>query len=483
MADGNVGAAAAANPSTLSFIFSLVDIQPPPTNIPRRSTHPVPRTGIAASVTEPIDTNKFYANFMLGTQGQPVWTHPYSLQWAKGSGNAKSWGMAISHTERSQLAYAPGSAPVQYFLNPIGIQSVIMSAKELTSSTTLTLDTMRSLSVNANLGLPGSSTPLITFPLTQGMGFVTGVYKSATPMIQSSVFFRTFTGPSALGSTYKYTVTLEDGKQWLIYVTPTTASLGGKLTLNSNSVIMGTAGWSGIIQIAKNPAGSSGEAVYDKSAGVYATRNSLAGNANGKVGTYTFTWVRAGLLYRTLLMFALPHHLASFDSGTAGAKTVLQLQTTTKGLAVGILYNKWTMVESNMPVDMDFAPWTPSKGSIKTVSSAAKAAINNAAASELAQDFNAQTNLDSMYFSGKGLAKFAFIIYAARDLGGNTGQAAAGLIKLKNAFAVFVNNQQTNPLVYDQVWKGIVSSAGYADSGADFGNTYFNDHHFHYGYL
>lgn len=33
-------------------------------------------------------------------------------------------------------------------------------------------------------------------------------------------------------------------------------------------------------------------------------------------------------------------------------------------------------------------------------------------------------------------------------------------------------------------WGGVVSSATYAtgDSGADFGNTYYNDHHFHYGY-
>jgi endo-1,3(4)-beta-glucanase len=34
-------------------------------------------------------------------------------------------------------------------------------------------------------------------------------------------------------------------------------------------------------------------------------------------------------------------------------------------------------------------------------------------------------------------------------------------------------------------WGGVVSSASYAtgDSGADFGNTYYNDHHFHYGYF
>lgn len=34
------------------------------------------------------------------------------------------------------------------------------------------------------------------------------------------------------------------------------------------------------------------------------------------------------------------------------------------------------------------------------------------------------------------------------------------------------------------VWGGIVSSGSYVtgNAGADFGNTYYNDHHFHYGY-
>jgi endo-1,3(4)-beta-glucanase len=41
-----------------------------------------------------------------------------------------------------------------------------------------------------------------------------------------------------------------------------------------------------------------------------------------------------------------------------------------------------------------------------------------------------------------------------------------------------------HPLVYDEVYKGIVSSEGFhrKDAGADFGNTVYNDHHYHYGY-
>jgi endo-1,3(4)-beta-glucanase len=39
-------------------------------------------------------------------------------------------------------------------------------------------------------------------------------------------------------------------------------------------------------------------------------------------------------------------------------------------------------------------------------------------------------------------------------------------------------------VIFAAAWGGIVSSASYktGDAGVDFGNTYYNDHHFHYGY-
>ena len=56
----------------------------------------------------------------------------------------------------------------------------------------------------------------------------------------------------------------------------------------------------------------------------------------------------------------------------------------------------------------------------------------------------------------------------------------AGLQNLKNAFMRFVENRQQFPLVYDEVWGGVVSTQAYitGDPIADFGNTYYNDHHF-----
>lgn len=143
------------------------------------------------------------------------------------------------------------------------------------------------------------------------------------------------------------------------------------------------------------------------------------------------------------------------------------------------------MQEQSLPLDIGFAPWTPGTGSRSTLSAAAKQLLHQVATSEINQDYNAQTNLDSMYFSGKALAKFGMIVYTTHDILGEPDLATLGLNQLKSAFAVFSTNQQIHPLVYDTVWNGVVSSGSYVtgDPLQDFGNTFYNDHHFHYGYF
>lgn len=71
------------------------------------------------------------------------------------------------------------------------------------------------------------------------------------------------------------------------------------------------------------------------------------------------------------------------------------------------------------------------------------------------------------------------------DLLNDVAAGQVALTRLQTAFAVFAMNRQRFPLLYESAWGGLVSSATYSsgDPGADFGNTYYNDHHFHYGYF
>ena len=374
------------------------------------------------------------------------------------------------------VADIPGS-PASNYINPLGIQHLIFSAAEFSESTTLWTSELDTFSANAILTPDSSSNSSnLVIPVVQGMGFVTAEYTGLGPKIQSGTFFSNLTSAGTVSDgIYKYQVQLNDGSSWLLYAVPSDGS-DPKLTLSSSSTITGPDNWSGFMQVAKNPAGSAGETLYDAAAGAYPTSASISASVSGTTGSYTLSWTKAGKTNsQNLLMFALPHHLASFDSTTSGSvQNNLKLATTTKGNATAVSADSWTLTESNLPVGIGFGPFDMKTGSATTsYSEAALSAISAVAAAEVTEDMGAQSNLNSMYYSGKALSKFASIIYVIHDIMGDKAMAAQGLAQLQTAFALFATNQQQFPLVYDSAWGGAVSEATYInnDTGADFGNT------------
>ena len=260
--------------------------------------------------------------------------------------------MAVSHIDANQRANGPPNtalpgAPISYFINPIGIQSIILSAVELGPFTSLTTSNLTAFSANAILSPQAGSSSNIAFPLVQGMGFVTGIYNNLMPAIQSSVFFKSVTQiASPSFGVFKYRIVLEDNKNWLLYAMPSNNSADPQLQLVSNTQIQGLRFWSGTIQVAKNPAGSGGEALYDESAGIYPVSATVTGSTSSSHGTYTISWQTQGITAYSispLLMYALPHHIQSFDNATAKYQTYLQLQTTTKGLATAVVANRYVL--------------------------------------------------------------------------------------------------------------------------------------------
>ncbi|RYP52320.1 hypothetical protein DL768_002532 [Monosporascus sp. mg162] len=474
-----------AQETTSADIFGAhIATTAPAASFPVRKDHPVPRVGIDGPM--PIGTNKFYANFFLGKQTSPVYVHPYSLAWARGRGASSSWGMAVSHVDANQRVYGqirPETGAVRYYLNPIGIQSLCLSAAELGDETRLTTDNLASHSANVNLHPSSQAQPIITFPVVQGMGFVTARYRAGTPVINTGVFFKTVTktikGPKPGVS--KYTFRLEDGKVWHLY---SYAEQGDDLDLHvvNNGLARSRKPFTGFIQVAKDP--GSFESLLDAQSASYPVGVMLSGTMSGTQGSYTFDFQKAGDTNTKLLMYALPHHVASFDAETQKAVTEAQLQTTTKGRATAVVADSWTMVEPDIPVAMNFAPWDPQAGP-KDLSDEAIRTISPVALKEISQNVDQQANQTSMYFSGKALAKFAQLSYTIHDMLKNSTLAQSGLDNLKAAFTRFSENKQQFPLYYETAWGGLVSSATYmtGNDGADFGNTYYNDHHFHYGYF
>ena len=463
---------------------SPIGTGPPPANIPQRDDHPVARQGITKNGV--LQTNKFYSGFFLEDQTTSVFTFPYSLQWAKGGGAAESWGITISHIEASQrvLGDVKFNGAVEFYLNPIGIHSMILSATELGANTVLETEGLTAFSARALLKANAGEDPVIAFPLVQGMPYVTGEFNGGHPMIQTGVYFRSMTrvdvDPKA--GVAKYNFLLEDGSTWIVYGYSTSGD-ALNLELTNQGLAQSTAPFTGVVQITKNP--GEADAALDDGAGIYPTDAAISGSTSGSSGSYTLTFSRGGATEGSLYMYALPHHVESFNGDTSGRAQDIQLQTTVKGMATLVQGIQWTMDESNLPNNMDFAPWDADLGGPQSaLSEAAKAAILPIAESDVSQNMDEQSDLDSMYFSGKALAKFAQIVYLINDLLGNPGLAEAGLNNLKSAFDRFASNSQKHPLTYESAWGGVVSSAAYTtgDPIADFGNTYYNDHHFHWGY-
>jgi hypothetical protein len=110
------------------------------------------------------------------------------------------------------------------------------------------------------------------------------------------------------------------------------------------------------------------------------------------------------------------------------------------------------------------------------------------------------------YNAGKMLSRMARVALVAEAVG-RADLAAAVVARLKPLAELYFNGRAANGLLYDKSWGGLISCGclyddcggkcephcrkeggddafcpSLTDPGMDFGNGYYNDHHFHYGY-
>lgn len=490
--------AAAAAPSTSSSssgssgvtysegtdIFGIISSDEPPSVFPKENLDITLPSGVPTG--SPIQTNKFYTNFILGDQTYPAYVQPYSVWWSK---LEKFPGLGISHTNDSQRVYGPDASanPVEYYINPVGLISLAFSAADFTDSNmALSVSNLDTFSVTATLS---SSTGSIDFPLVQGMGFVTAKYDGKlTPLISTQLGIDTFvqSSSSPSSSIQKYVATLFNGISWVIYVTLPSDSSDFSLSVDSSSgSIVGSSNAQVIIQVASVPTGT--ESYYDQAAGMYPVSGSVSGTVGASSSaSYAITFNTEGSSEcGSTLMMALPHHVESFSSSTSSKATSITLDSTNKGVMTGYLTNSFEFQES-LNQEIQFLPWSSASafGSGLSYSADALTLIATVANSEIEGDIGSQTNLDSTYFSGKAFDKFAYILLVINDVLKNSEVSQETLDRLKTAFSVFTSNEQQTPLMYDTLLKGVTSASGQdGDSSADFGSPYYNDHHFHYGYF
>lgn len=201
------------------------------------------------------------------------------------------------------------------------------------------------------------------------------------------------------------------------------------------------------------------------------------------------------------LIYAYPHHIQTLTN----KKTTIQLSSASKGKMTAVIGKTWIMNESTTSltditnrdikdkVSTWFFPQHPKLLNLQT----SMEVLENLEKEVTEIDYLTATNMEDNYFSGKQLQKYALLalILNKPNITGlmnnkKSQLAQISLDKIKSAFLVFLENRQKDPLVYDVVYKGIVSKSGLPKSmggtgnpGAAFGHSYYNDHHYHHGYL
>jgi endo-1,3(4)-beta-glucanase len=456
---------------------SPISIAPPVSCIQSNSSHPV-KLPQFYDQPGPIETNNFYGNLLVDSQNLPIWTHPYSI-WK--STDDKFKGLGISHTSASQRVYGedPNSDPVKYFFNPVGICSMMLSADEfqLQNFNFLVGDLQR-FSIGMKFVVNSGE---LHVNAVQGMGFISGIYNgNITPRIASKVGFHSF---QQLGYTSngmkKYVTNLFDNTKWIIYTNATFTQQ------SANSILAETFGGQILVQIAKLNNDYSIQ-YYDEVAGAYVLGCTLAGTVNHTVGTYSFNYQIGGTSNSNkVLQWFLPHHVESMDQQMKNElANDVNLDSTCKGSMQAFITQKFIMTEKLPPIELQFDPWSDING-VNGYSEASKLIIHQIAQDEVNSfDVVNESNTDSMYTAGKILDKGAFMLYVVALVLKDVSLTKILLSKMKLAFKRFLENKQQAPLCYDTNWKGIISTAGLSDGNfyCDFGNCFYNDHHFHYGY-
>lgn len=460
------------------FAKPIATSEPP--SIFKTTQHAQPPQGCSCGESdEPIQTNNFSNNLTLGDQTFPVWTLPYSLWYT--TDPDQDVGFAFNHTDASQRVFGPDpdSNPAQFYFNPPKIKSFVISGANFRdNNVSVRLENHNKLSVTSKLVLDKDPDKNVTVPLVHGMGYVTAIYNNIQPVIASQVGFQDFKQLGLIGNVSKYKVTLFNQVVWSLYVAGD-ASL--KLNLQDpNHIVANKVSSNAMIQICRGESKH-----YDSSCGIYADSCHLQGSCtsgDGKKCQYKFVYgMKGNSKSGNGIVWCLPHHQEVLTNDIKKRDTKLELDSTTKGVMKAYATNELIMEEIDLPVNINWEPWS-SLGSFNgdaSYSENAKRIIRSAAEEEVQQDVVGMANIDSMYTSGKILDKFAYIAYVCHFVLQDDKLTSIIFPKVKEAVEIFARNHQKFPLVYDLSWKGLISSA---EPGADFGNSNYNDHHFHYGY-
>ncbi|KAI0452042.1 glycoside hydrolase family 81 protein [Xylaria acuta] len=313
--------------------------------------------------------------------------------------------------------------------------------------------------------------------LVPGSPYMTFEYKQATPLltsinggIQSFNGHELSTGASFSATGTTFTVVDSKGTTYLIY-SLSSISLVATAKSSSSGEIRASGPFTGVLRLVKlnDP---THKTLLDQHYQVYPKSVGLDYSFTDTSSNVLFNWNTIGDGSQ-LLMLTWPHHRASLQSPNYPATTALNYLTT-KGWMYPIIGNQWTMKYA-----LSSITWNPPRA----LDSSCKLSVIQGLEYEIGQlnPANAPVPGDFYYWGG-ALAATSRLALIADNLG-RPDLVTPVITYLKTSFNYFFQSSSSTLPAYETAWGGIVNKAGATNVNVDFGNGYYNDHHFHYGYF
>jgi len=322
-----------------------------------------------------------------------------------------------------------------------------------------------------------NSKAAISSPLVRGMAYGTFVCGSLTLVLFTQHSIHAVNGqkiepspnPVSLPAAERFEVQLANGQSWLLY------SLNGSIQFSvsmrgNQSELVASAQFTGTLRAALQPS-TSDATILDKHVNVIPTGCHLTLEEK----SYTMRWQTKGGNAEELLHYTLLHHRSALLKASS---TGITLRSTTKGPMVAYIGCEWLIT-----VELPAISWLPPKAPDEDKVQSIQAALSQDVDATFTDPEGLAKRFPDNYFAGKELHKFALLILVADSMGDYALRDRC-LAKLKSAMVPFLNGTGLNPLRYDLTWGGLVGARGLqGDMHADFGASYYNDHHYHWGYF
>ncbi|KAF8191514.1 glycoside hydrolase family 81 protein [Mycena galopus ATCC 62051] len=303
-----------------------------------------------------------------------------------------------------------------------------------------------------------------------GSPYITLNYQAATILLTSengnilSINGNTIGSSSVTVTGTKFTVINAAG-------TYTIYSLGGSISLiATQTTLKGSAPFTGVIRLARVTAESTSQAILDQYSPNYPTGVALDYTFSGNNATMSFTWTVVGNSAQ-LLHLSFPHHRKRLVNPTL--ITGLSYLGT-KGYMKPVLGNVWKLAYA-----LPTITWLPPR--------APQASCTNQIIQALEYEIAALTVAvpGDFYYWGKEFQAMARLALIADHMG-RQDLIPAVITVLEQSFKYWltaVPGPTSTYAAYETAWGGVVDGAGASNANIDFGNGYYNDHHFHYGYM